>query len=449
MILRLNVPAVWSFLVVLSIRASMIAGEEAGAPSEIDRYWAQWRGPRGTGVAPHADPPIRWSEKENIRWRVELPGRGHSSPIVWDDRIFVMAAVPHGDSLPPQPDNAPGAHDNLLVTHRHRFVVIAVARDDGRILWERTVREELPHEGGHITGSLASASPVTDGESVFAFFGSRGLYAFDLGGEPQWKLDFGRMATLHGHGEGASPVIWKDLLIVNWDHQDESFIVALDKKSGKERWKKKRDEITSWASPIVYEHDGKSLLIVSGTNRIRGYDPATGEVLWECGGLSDNVIATPVAANGMVFAGSSYDKQALIAIRLEGARGDITSTDHVAWKRTRATPYVPSPLLYGESLYFLRHYQGVLHRVEARTGNEPKGPFRLEGIGNIYASPVAAAGRIYITDREGRTIVLRHGETPETLAVNRLDDRINATAALVDREIFLRGERYLWAIAEK
>ncbi len=421
-------------------------------PEPREASWPQWRGPLATGAAPLASPPLEWSETDNVRWKTALPGHGHSTPIVWGDRLFVTAAVPVGDPLGPDQApghaQAPGAHDNLPVTRRHEFVVIAVARDDGRILWRRSVRQALPHEMGHETASLASASPVTDGERVFAFFGSYGLYALDLDGKPIWETAFGEMRTKHAHGEGASPALHGDALIVNWDHEGDSFLTALDKKTGKQRWRVARAEPTSWATPIVVEHGGRELVVVSGTNRVRAYDLASGRVVWECGGLSANIVASPVAADGMVFAGSSYDTRALLAIRLEGARGDITGSDRVAWSLARGTPYVPSPLLYRGSLYFLSHYQGVLSRLDASTGAGRPGAFRLPMLGNVYASPVAAAGRVYVTDRDGRTLVLSDEDDPRILAINDLEGTFSASAALAGRELYLRSHHHLYSLSE-
>jgi len=425
------------------------------APSEPTNskaldYWPQWRGPLATGVAPNANPPIEWNDKKNIRWKVELPGKGHSTPIVWRDFIFLTTAIPHGEAIRPRLPARPGAHDNLLLTYEHEFAVLAVSRRDGKILWQRTVHKELPHEAGHVTGSLASNSPVADGELVFAFFGSRGLYCLDTSGKLLWQKHLGEMHSKHGHGEGSSPALYGDTLVVNFDQERDSFVVALDKRSGKERWKIPRPEDTSWATPIIVEHGGKPQVVISGTNRIRGYDLAGGAVLWECGGLSSNVVASPVSANGVVYAGSSYDTRALLAIRLDGARGDITESRQVLWSRKRGAPYVPSPLLYGDSLYTLQHYQGIVSRLDVKTGEAQGGPFRLGAISNVYASPVGAAGRIYITSRDGVTQVISHGDkTPRNLAVNRLDDTISASAALAGRELFLRGERYLYCIAEE
>jgi outer membrane protein assembly factor BamB len=327
-----------------SLLAFSSLADDAGSYSSTDilRNWPQWRGPLANGVAPHANPPVHWSEKKNVRWKLPLPGKGHSTPIVFGDRVFVTAAVPVGSAQPPVYDNAPGTHDSVPVTHRHQFVVFAIGRQHGEILWKKILREEFPHEGGHQTGSLASNSPVTDGQFLYAFFGSRGLYCLDLNGEVKWQKDLGRMQTLHAHGEGSSPVLHGDTLILCWDHEGDSFLYAFDKRTGKERWKVARDEKTSWSTPLVVEEGGKPQVVISATKRVRSYDFATGDLLWECAGLSRNVVSSPVAGHGMVFAGNSYDWQAMLAIRLAGAKGDITDTAQVAWKLNRLTPYVSS-----------------------------------------------------------------------------------------------------------
>ncbi|MBI3866456.1 MAG: PQQ-binding-like beta-propeller repeat protein [Planctomycetia bacterium] len=429
--------------------ASASRGDENSQTAE--RNWPQWRGPWATGVAPLADPPVEWSEADgkNIRWKTAIPGLGHSTPIIWENHVFLTTALAYGDALKPRYSTAPGAHDNLPVTHRQKFIALAVDRQTGKILWQRTLREALPHDGHHNTASLASNSPVTDGKSVYVFFGTYGLFCLDFDGAERWHADFGVMQSLHGHGEGSSPALYGDTVIVNWDHEGSSFVVALDKLTGKERWKVTRKEITSWSTPIIIEHEGTPQVIVSATNRVRGYDLKTGKVLWECGGLSTNVVASPVYADGTVYTGSSYDTRALLAIHLDGAKGDITGTRQVTWSKNRATPYVPSPLLYGDSLYYLNHYQGVLTRVLAKTGEDRPGAFRVAGLEDIYASPVGAAGRVYITDRVGTTLVLTHAEKPKVLAENRLDDVISASAAIAGNEIFLRGKRFLYCLAEK
>ncbi len=447
-------PFPYQFLLeVLGVSAAVsitLPAMAAGDGADAEQNWPQWRGPLGTGVAPHASPPIEWSEKQNIRWKIALPGKGHSTPIIWGDQVFITTAISYGEVLNPGYSGEPGAHDEHPITHRHKFVVMGVSRRDGMILWERIVRDEVPHAGGHTTASLASHSLITDGERLFASFGSYGLYCLDLDGELLWEYDLGRMHTLHGHGEGSSPALYGDVLIVNWDHEGQSFLVAIDKRTGKERWKVERDGVTSWTTPIIVKHSGKPQVIVSGSEKVRAYDLTSGKAIWECGGLSvENVVASPVAGDGMVYVGSSYDKQGVLAIRFVDAKGDITGTDHVVWRRSRGAPYVPSPLLYGDSLYFLRQFQGILTRVNARTGEDRPGPFRLNGIRTVFASPVGASNRVYITDRDGTTAVISHDDTPELLALNRLDDSFSASAALVGRELFLRGEEYLYCIAEE
>ena len=391
-----------------------------------------------------------WGETNNIRWKIALPGKGHSSPVIWGNRVYVTTAVPQGEALPAKYSGAPGGHDEVPITHRHRFMVIALDRRDGSVLWERTVREELPHQGGHRTASLASGSPVTDGEHVYAFFGSWGLYCLDLDGVVRWQVDLGRLETLHGHGEGSSPALDGDTLVVNWDHEGESFLVAYDKRTGRQLWKTPRERATSWTTPIIVHSEGRSQVVVSGSRRVRGYDLLTGTMIWECDGLSvENVASSPVSGHGMIFTGSTYDRPGMLALRLDGAKGDITGTDQVVWRRSRGAPYVPSPLLYGEALYFHYHYQGLLTRVNARTGEDQPGAIRLENLYNVFASPVAAEGRVYVTSREGVTVVLNDGAAPRVIALNRLADQFSASPALVADELYLRGEQYLYCIAPK
>ena len=442
----LRLPPLLGLLFALA-SSGTAAGE--GIATNLLRDWPAWRGPLANGVAPHADPPLTWSETNNVRWKFALPGKAHSSPIVFGAAVYFTAAVPVGEALPPVHDKAPGVHDSVPVTHRHQFIAIAVSRRDGSVIWKKVLHETFPHEGGHTTGSLASNSPVTDGEHLFVFFGSRGLYCLTMSGEVKWQKDLGKMQTLHAHGEGSSPVIHGDTLLVCWDHEGESFLHAFDKRTGQQRWKVARDEKTSWSTPLVVEHGGKTQVVVSATKRVRGYDFATGAQLWECAGLTDNVVASPVYWNGLVIAGNSYYSQAMLGIRLAGAKGDITGTSNVVWKLNRLTPYVSSPLLYDDTLYFLRHNQNVLNRLDPATGQHKGELLRLDGIRDfIYSSPVGAAGRIYLTGRDGSTVVLRHDRENATLAVNRLDDSFSASPALAGRELYLRGERFLYCLAE-
>jgi len=301
-----------------------------------------------------------------------------------------------------------------------------------------------------VSGSLASASPVTDGKHIIAYFGSHGLYGIDCEtGKVVWKKDLGKMATKHGHGEGSSPALHNGTVIVNWDHQKQSALYAFDISTGKEKWKVQREEVTSWSSPLIIEHEGKNQVIVSASERVRGYDLMNGKVIWECAGMSQNVVASPVSQNGMVYLGCSYDKRAMIALNLKGAKGDITGSDHVVWSTNKRTPYVPSPLLYKGTLYYLSHYQGILSVTHAESGKLKAGPYRIDALREIYSSPVGAGGHIYVSSREGLTIVITHTDEPEPVAFNKLDDSFSASIAVSGDQLFLRGENNLYCVGSK
>ena len=414
-------------------------------------YWPQWRGPNGTGSTSSGAPPLRWGEDTNIRWKVAIPGAGSASPIVWGDRVFILTATPTGESG--------GSRGGLFTRIKRRvmggvaadevqrYSVMALARVDGRVLWERVATEEVPHEGRHGTGTWASPSGVADDEQVCAFFGSRGLFCYDLDGRPLWERDLGDMEIRMGFGEGASPVLHGDSIVINWDHQGQSFITALDKHTGEERWRVDRDEITSWATPLVVEHDGSAQVITSATNRVRSYDLETGRLVWESEGVTLNAIPSPVAGDGLVFVTSGYRGNRLMAVRLDRAAGDISDGEAVAWTLDRDTPYVPSPLLHDGVLYLVKSNSGILSAFDAQTGQRLYGPQRLPDVRDVYASPVAVGDRVYISSRGGTTVVVRAGKTFEVLATNVLDDGFDASAALVGDEIYLRGGEYLYCLA--
>ncbi len=413
--------------------------------------WPSWRGPSGNGAAlGNSKPPIEWSEEKNILWKIKLPGLGHSTPVVWGDKVYLTTAIPFGDKTsPPVTDNAPGSHDNLPVAQKHRFVAMCINRTSGKILWQTTCHEAFPHEGGHVSGSLASASPVTDGKHLIVYVGSHGIYGIDtMSGKVLWKNILGRMSTKHAHGEGSSPALAGNTVVVNWDHQGQSALFAFDKSTGQQKWKVARGEVTSWSTPLIIRNDATTQVIVSASKRVRGYNLDTGEIIWECSGMSHNVVASPVSGEGIVYLGCSYDKRAMIAINLRGARGDITDTEHIVWSTNKRTPYVPSPLLYGDTLYYLSHYQGILSVIHAKSGQIKAGPFRIDALRNIYASPVGAGGHVYITSREGLTIVITHSKEPAPIAVNRLNESFSASIAVAGNQLFLRGEKHLYCIAE-
>lgn len=438
-------------LLVLACGLASPAHAQPGDPGA--RQWPQWRGPLGSGVAPHALPPLEWSETRNVRWKVEIPGRGSSTPVVWGDLVFVTTAIPSDKPAERPAAAAPLAsggfsHPEVSAPQgAFQFAVLALGRGDGQPRWKTVVREEFPHEGTHKDGSFASGSATTDGERVYAFFGSRGLHCLDLSGKPLWQKDLGRMSIKLGFGEGASAALHEDRLVVVWDHEGESFLAAFDKKTGRELWRRTRAEKTTWATPLVIAHADATQVVTSGSDRVRAYDVKDGRPLWEAPGLTANVIPSPVAGDGLVFLTSGFRGNALMAVRLAAAQGDIAGTPAIAWRYDRDTPYVPSPLLYQGGLYFLKSNSAILTRLDASSG-EKSFSERLDPLRNVYASPVAADGRVYVVDRDGAAMVLEAGATLKTLAVNRLEDGFDASPALVDRDLFLRGKRFLYRIAE-
>jgi outer membrane protein assembly factor BamB len=437
-------------LAAVALSALLAAGGSAQGPGS-EQYWPQWRGPLSSGVSPTATPPTTWSETSNVRWKVKVPGSGTATPIIWGDRIFIQTAVPTGKKAASAGGAALAAlQGNLSVNpmEAFRFSLLCLDRKSGKTVWEKVAREEVPHEGHHPDHGFSSYSPVTDGQHVWASFGSRGLYCYDLAGNLKWSKDLGRMQTKMGFGEGTSPVLAGDLIIVKWDHEGQDFIVALDKATGAERWRQARDEPTSWSTPLVVQHGGQSQVVTTATNRVRSYDLATGKLLWEGPGLTANAIPSPVAAEDMVYATSGFRGNALLAIRL-GRTGDLTGTDAIVWSHNRSTPYVPSPLLSGDRLYFFASNQGILSCYDRKTGKPLIDAARIEGLQGVYASPVAAAGKVYLVGRNGVTVVIKDADTLQVLATNKLEDGFDASPALAGSELFLRGRAFLYCIGER
>lgn len=436
--------AVFRHAVLLLLSLLLCATAGASEPETgPDYYWPQWRGPLGTGEAPHGDPPVRWDENTNIRWKAPLPGLSHATPVVWGDRIFVLAAVPTSTRI----SRTKGMFDTFGTTTPHRYEIHAYRRNDGVLIWSRTARTEAPHEGMHEDSSWASCSPATDGEHVIASFGSRGIYCYDMDGNLQWERDFGEMRIRYQYGESSSPVLFGDRLIVEWDNEDASFLAVLDKRTGREIWRRDRRDGTSWATPLVVEHKGKRQIIVSAIRRVRSYDLDSGDILWETRDMTAGPIPTPVAADGIVYLTGAYRESILQAISLDKARGNAASSGAIVWELHRDTPYVSTPLYYGGLLYFLKQYQNMLSCFDAKTGEEHYARKRLTGITDVYSSPAAAKGRVYIAGRNGVTVVLKHGTTFDVLATNRLNDRFDASPVIVGRELYLRGHEYLYCIA--
>lgn len=410
--------------------------------------WPKWRGQLGTGANPAADPPTTWSATENLRWKADLPGNGSSTPIVWQNKIFLLTAISvEKPGEPASPPAGGGGRRPPVPTNPYQFVVMCIDRTSGKPLWQKVAREEVPHEGHHKDHGFASSSPVTDGSLLFVNFGSRGLYCYDLDGELKWSKDLGRMQTRNGFGEGASPALHGDTLVVTWDHEGEDFIAAFDKHSGDEIWRQKRDEPTSWATPLIVEHDGKPQVITAATSRVRSYDLASGEQLWEAEGLTTNAIPSPVTAGGIVYMMSGYQGNKLLAIRLGGS-GDLTGTESLLWNYNKRTPYVPSPLLYDNRLYFFAGNNAILTCLDVTTGKPLIDGERVAGLQGVYASPVGASGRVYLMGRDGTCVVIKHADKFEVLATNRLDDPIDASPVAIDKELFLRSRKWLYCVAE-
>lgn len=440
--------AISSLIFALSLAASTWAD---GLPAERYDNWHHWRGPDANGTAPRANPPVHWDASTNIKWKAPLPGRGSASPIVWGERVFVLSAIETDrvateDQLPkldPRFEKKTQAPMNF-----YKFVVLCFDRATGKQLWQVTATEQVPHEGHHPTHSYSAGSPTTDGRFLYVSFGSRGTYCYDLEGKLQWKRDLGRLQTRLGWGEAVTPVIHGNSLLLNHDQESDSALICLDARTGKTRWKTPRDEKTSWNTPLVLEHQGITQVILNGTKRIRSYDLKTGKQLWECGGMTVNAIPSPVGTDGVVYCMSGYKGSAARAITLD-ARGDVTDTDKVLWRYNRGTPYVPSPVLVGDRLYFTEMNQTFLTSLDTHTGKPILNRERLPGVTSFYASPLAAAGRLYFVDRDGTTLVLKQGPRLEVLARNRLDEPMDASPAAVGKQLFLRGEKLLYCIEAK
>jgi outer membrane protein assembly factor BamB len=434
---------------LLSLAAAIVVyANPAMARAESLENWPQWRGPLQNGVAPAANPPVKWDQDTNIKWKVHIPGEGAGTPAIWGDQIFVQAAYPASNPEAAAPKAEKGAKSVTAPKEAYRWVLLCFDRDTGKVRWQTICREEAPHEGHHPTNTYASSSALTDGQNVIAFFGSHGLFCLDMAGNLKWQKDLGKQTTKLGFGEGATPALHGNTLVVTFDHDREAFIVAFDKRTGTELWRQPREEKTGWSTPLIVEHNGKPQVITTATNRIRSYDLATGEQIWEHEGLTTNAIPSPVTAGGVVFATSGYSGNKLFAIRL-GKTGDLTGSDAIVWKLDRDTPYVPSPLLSGNRLYFFKSNNGILSCLDIATGKPHFSAQRIEALSSVYASPVAAAGRVYLVGRDGTTVVIKDADQLEILATNKLHDPTDASPAIVGKQLFLRSRHNLYCVEEK
>ena len=414
--------------------------------------WPSWRGPDHTGFAPDANPPATWSATENILWSSELPGDGKSTPIIQGDHIYLVNSVA---ARPATPEELAGrkpagrGRGTPPPTDILAFLVFAIDAKDGEIVWESNVTERLQTGGVHNTNGYSSFSPVTDGEKLYLSLGSNGIYCLDLeSGDVEWTAEIGPQRTRREFGEAGSPALASDLLIVVADQEDQSYIYAFDKKTGKERWKQKRDENTTWTTPLVLAESDKLQVIVNGTNAVRSYNAKDGKVLWSCGGQTTNPIPSPVSDGSTVVVTSGFRGSAMMSFPLD-LKGDLEETEGgVLWSHKTGTPYVPSPVLVDGRVYMLSGNKGMISCVDYATGEVLVDRMRLE-LGNVYASILAAGDYLYVVGRDGTTAVLEHGEELEVVAMNELGKPVDASPVVVGDVLYLRSDSRLYAIKEK
>jgi outer membrane protein assembly factor BamB len=432
----------------------------AGAPSGSGTDWPQFRGRHAAGVADGAKLPDAWdgASGKSLLWKTRIPGLAHSSPVVWGDQVFVTTAV----SSRPDATFKPGLYGAGTASEdmtEHRFRLLSLDRGTGKVQWERTAYTGVPKEKRHIKATYANATPATDGRHVAAFFGSMGLYVYDLGGNLKWKRDLGRIDAgayddpSYEWGNASSPILWKDLVIVQCDQQKGSFLVALRLADGEVAWRAERDELPSWATPTVYPGaaGGGAELVTNAPKFIRGYDPATGKELWRLGRSSNITAPTPVFDGELIVVMSGRRPNAPIFVLKPGARGDITlpegatSGGSVAWTRLNAGSYMPTPIVYGGHLYVLKN-QGIFSCYDLRTG-ELRYEQRLPEITSGFsASPVAADGKLYLPSEDGEVLVVKAGPEFALLGRNPMGQPLMATPAISGGMLLVRGERDLFAI---
>jgi len=411
--------------------------------------WPQWRGPSGQGISEEKNLPADWTTTKNIKWKASIPGRGHSSPIVWGNRVFLTTAiegelVPGHKAVKHMDGDKEFLHpDSVGANHKHLFKVLCLDRKNGKLLWEKTAFEGTPYDDRHRKSSYAASTPATDGKYVYAFFGTEGLYAYDMNGNFKWKADLGKLGTV-GMGTGTSPIVYRNLVIVQCDEEngEASFIVGIDTKSGKEVWRTPRKVQVSWSTPLLVNSGKRPELITTGTEFVIAYDPSSGKELWRHKGVESNAIPSPVANGEMVFVSAGSPTKIVLAITL-GATGDLA--DSVVWKYTKGTAYVPSPILYGDYLY-LTSDRGVLTCLDAKTGEVKYEGGRVPIPASFTASPVAFDGKILLTSEDGDTFVIKAGPKHEIIATNSVGEPVYASPAMADGNIFIRGERNLYCI---
>jgi outer membrane protein assembly factor BamB len=437
-----------------ALAIGLLVVTSSGFPKEgpdKNTNWPQFRGPGGQGISAEKNFPIEWSETKNVAWKTAIPGVGRSSPVVWENRVFLTTDIP-GDVIPGakavehSDGGRPFRHpDSVGADRKHTFKVIALDRDTGKIVWEQTAYEGKVYDDIHKRGAYASPTPVTDGRYVIAWFGSEGLYCYDFSGKLVWKQNFGGIATM-GMGVGTSPVLYENLVILQCDEDsgDKSFIVAVDKKTGKEAWRVARKVQASWSTPVLVKTDKGTELITNGNEFIIAYDPATGKEQWRSKGVESNAIHTPLVGNGLVYLTAGYPAKRVVAIK-PGGSGDITNTPHVAWKYEKGTAYVASPILYGDYLYLISD-KGILTALDAKTGQVKYEGGRVPVPASFMSSPVAFDGKLLLSSEDGDTFIVKAGPVHEVIGTNTLGEPIFSSPALAGGKIFIRGEKHLYCI---
>jgi outer membrane protein assembly factor BamB len=410
--------------------------------------WPQFRGP-AAGVSEGANLPDTWGSAKNVAWRIDVPGRGWSSPIVWGDRIFLTSVTTEGKFEEPKKGLYFGGERLLPSKDVHHWMVWCFDFATGKKLWHSEVHSTAPPSTVHIKNTYASETPVTDGERLYAYFGNVGLFCFDLSGKPLWSKKWGSFATRFGWGTGASPVVHKGRVFIVNDNEEKSFVTALDARTGAELWQVERQEKSNWATPYIWENELRTELVTSGTNRVRSYD-LDGKLLWELGGMSVLTIPTPFARHGLLYVASGYvldRNRPMLAIR-PGADGDITPKEdqdskHIAWRLKQAGPYNTTPVVYGDQLYVL-YDMGLLSCFDARTGKALYEKERLEG--QFTCSPWAYGGKVFCLNEDGVTHVIEAGPKFRQLGKNDLEEMCMATPAALRGSLLVRTLTRLYRI---
>ena len=419
--------------------------------------WPQWRGPESQGVSPEKNLPTEWSETKNVLWKTPIPGRGFSQPIIWNNRVFLTTDIEGG---PAPATHQPPKHmvgqtefkhpEWAGVDLLHTFKVLCLDRDSGKILWEQVAYEGTTYDYRHKRGNYAAPTPVTDGKYVWAYFGSEGLFCYDFSGKRIWKQSLGPIGTM-GMGVGTSPVLHENLVIVLCDQEfdaKDSFMVALDKNTGKEVWRIKRPIQASWSTPVIVKTASRAELVASGNEFLISYDPATGKELWRTGGLRSHAIATPVIGHGLAILSSGYPQKVITAVKLGGS-GNLDNTEQIAWRYNKGTAYVPSPILYEDYLYLMSD-AGILTCLNPKTGETVYEGGRIPIATKFYgASPVAVDGKLLLTSDDGDTFVIKAGPKHEVLGQNSIGEPCRTSIAIADGKLFIRGEKHLFCIGKK